>query len=477
MDKYLDIIFVVIMIPTLLIMLFYEYPAKWNERKFIFGVRNREEFKEEKAASEIGKIVSSARKQAVIILICSFIIMGLLMLIPDVLIRMSLWTLFIFTVLVVFMVPFMRANREMKSLKREIGISSSKGTVYTDLKGAGAVRALKVSRIIIPVAVAALFFVFALLADLGIAGLSGIAEKGGQYASFALTSMTGSFLFIGIILIPIAIIMDRIRNDVISENSDTNMNYNRAKKKAFADSFVLMAWANTVIIAVAVPVMFFSKSSIAMIILISVYMLMLMGSLIVFTRRNLAIDKRYRKETTIDVDDDDKWILGSFYYNPDDKRLNVAKRMGIGGTINIAHPAGKVIMAATALLIIAAVILVSFSMVLGKSPASIRIENGTLICSRFVDSFKVPLDQIEDPEICEDPSELGLVRQVGFELPPFHNGTYIVDGVSGCKVFLNTDSEVYITFSASGTAYYINGADEAETRSVFEALSVKQPAI
>ena len=83
MDKYLDIIFVVIMIPTLLIMFFYEYPAKWNERKFIFGVRNREEFKEEKAASEIGKIVSSARKQAVIILICSFIIMGLLMLIPD----------------------------------------------------------------------------------------------------------------------------------------------------------------------------------------------------------------------------------------------------------------------------------------------------------------------------------------------------------------------------------------------------------
>ena len=38
MDKYLDIIFVVIMIPTLLIMFFYEYPAKWNERKFIFGV-------------------------------------------------------------------------------------------------------------------------------------------------------------------------------------------------------------------------------------------------------------------------------------------------------------------------------------------------------------------------------------------------------------------------------------------------------
>ena len=87
------------------------------------------------------------------------------------------------------------------------------------------------------------------------------------------------------------------------------------------------------------------------------------------------------------------------------------------------------------------------------------------------------MDQIEDPGICENPSELGLVRQVGVELPPFHNGTYIVDGVSGCKVFLNTDSEVYITFSASGTAYYINGADEAETRSVFEALSVKQPAI
>ena len=85
------------------------------------------------------------------------------------------------------------------------------------------------------------------------------------------------------------------------------------------------------------------------------------------------------------------------------------------------------------------------------------------------------MDQIEDPVICEDPSELDLVRQVGFDLPPFHNGTYIVDGVSGCKVFLNTDSEVYITFSSGDTAYYINGADESETRNVFEALSVNQP--
>lgn len=471
MNNYMDIILLAIMVPTLLIMFFYEYPAKWEDRKFIFGVRNREEFKTPDAASEIGKIAACARKQAVIILICSFVVMGLIMLIPDMLIGMNLWILFVFAALIVFMVPFMRANREMKSLKRALGINSSKGTVYTDLKGAGAVHALKVSRMIIPAVVAALFFTVSLMTDLGAAGLSDIAEKSGQYVPFALTSMTGSFLFIGIILIPLAVMMDRIRNDVISDDSDTNMNYNRAKKKAFADTFVLMTWANTVMTAAAVPVMFFAKGDIAMVLLMSAYMLLLIGSVIIFARRNLAIDRCYRKETTIDVDDDDNWILGSFYYNPADKRLNVSKRMGIGGTINIAHPAGKVIMAATALLILAAIILAAYSSVIGRASMNIRIENGTLICRQFTDCIKVPVDTIEDIELCKDPSELGLLRQAGFELPPIHNGTYTVDGVRGCKVFLNTDSEVYMTFRAGETTYYITGTDDAETNNVFGSLS------
>ena len=40
-------------------------------------------------------------------------------------------------------------------------------------------------------------------------------------------------------------------------------------------------------------------------------------------------------------DQDDLWKLGAFYYAPDDPRLMVEKRMGLGLTINFGHPAGE----------------------------------------------------------------------------------------------------------------------------------------
>lgn len=53
--------------------------------------------------------------------------------------------------------------------------------------------------------------------------------------------------------------------------------------------------------------------------------------------------------------DDDHWVAGVFYYNPDDPALWVGKRLGIGWTLNFAHPASWFILAAMLLLPIAAI--------------------------------------------------------------------------------------------------------------------------
>ena len=471
MNNYMDIVLLVIMVPTLLVMFFYEYPSKWKDRKFIFGVRNRGEFKEQDASSEIDKITAKTRKQALIVMICEFVVMGLIMLMPSPMMRMAFWMVFVLAALTISSIPFMRANREMKSLKRAIGIRSGAGTKYADLKSAGSVRALRLTKILIPVIISAVLFVAALICDLGVVDISGIAPSPEMSGSFMMTSMTGSFLFIGIILIPIALLMDGIRNEVISGNSDTNMNYNRARKKIFADWFVLMAWINTAYIAVSVPLMIFFYGDIIMIVLLAAYLLMLMVSVILIVRNILAVDKRYRKETTIEEDDDDKWIFGSFYYNPDDKRLNVAKRMGVGGTINIAHPAGKAIMIISGLLIIGVMVMAVFFAAFGNSSASVRIENDTLICTMLTDCYKIPVSDIKDAEIVNDTGSLVLVKQSGMNMPEFNYGTYIVNGERNCRVFLNMESSDYITFEAEGVKYYINADTVEETAGIFEKLA------
>jgi len=465
MDFFADITLMIIMIPTLLIMFFYEYPIRWQDRKFIFGVRNRDEFKEENVSGSVTKIVSATRKQALIIMMVSFLVMGLILLIPDSQIRMIIWMLFILADLVLFGIPFMRSNLEMKSLKRQIGIKSEQGTTYTDLKSAGQIRALKPIKIIIPNIITLTAFILALLYDLGLIDIAGKGE------SFALTSMTGSFLFISLILLPVAILMDRIRNEVISSDSNTNNNYNRAKKKVFADMFVAMSWINAAVVVLYALLLFFMNSDIVLIIQIMIYMFLLMAALALFAKRIVAVNRHYRSKTTIDIDDDDKWILGSFYYNPDDRRLNVEKRMGIGGTINIAHPAGKAIMAVSVIFLVLAIASVILITAFARTGMKVSFIDDSLVCNQVIDYYKIPLADIEDAELCDMSSDFHLSRQTGIGMEPVFIGIFTVNGEKNCNIFLNTKSDNYIKFKAGGTTYCISGNNSQETGEIFGKIS------
>ncbi|WP_122638724.1 MULTISPECIES: DUF5808 domain-containing protein [unclassified Romboutsia] len=49
------------------------------------------------------------------------------------------------------------------------------------------------------------------------------------------------------------------------------------------------------------------------------------------------------KTAVYSVDDDDNWIFGSIYNNPNDPSLFVQKRFGIGWTVNIGSVKGKIV--------------------------------------------------------------------------------------------------------------------------------------
>ena len=168
--------------------------------------------------------------------------------------------------------------------------------------------------------------------------------------------MSLSFLFIGVIIVPVAYLMDNMRNTVISKDSNINANYSRAKKKCWADLFIAMSWANALVIGVLVTLYMFIYNDIAVLAGVLAYTAVLMVIVVIAAKLQAAVEKRYERDTDLELlDDDDCWILGMFYYNPNDTRLNVEKRFGVGGTVNIAHPAGKVIMIITAILLIGSI--------------------------------------------------------------------------------------------------------------------------
>lgn len=59
-------------------------------------------------------------------------------------------------------------------------------------------------------------------------------------------------------------------------------------------------------------------------------------------------------------DDDDKYILGALYYNKKDPALMVEKRIGVGWTVNLAHPLGKIVMILPFIIIVGMIIFMYF---------------------------------------------------------------------------------------------------------------------
>lgn len=470
MNRIMDIIMLVIMVPTVLILFFYEYPKKWIEKNYIFGVWNRAEFKEKNASEKIDEITFSCRKQAMIIVILSLIFMAAICFIPDFTTRMIIWTAFVLLDIILLNIPLMRGNGEMKSLKTELGIASKKGVTYTDLKSVDSVHSLKISRVIIPTVLAVVFFIVAVLSDLGVVKLNDIFGNSAAYNRHLMVGMTGSLLLVGLMLVPIAIMMDRFRNQVISEDSDINMNYNRAKKKNMADLSVLFIWINTVSIILMMVVMSIWDEEILFLAMFALYMLVLMIGLAVFCTRNIAIERRYRKDTTIEMDDDDNWVLGQFYYNPDDKRLNVEKRIGVGATINMAHPVGKAISIVLGLVIIGMFIMLIYVGILSKTPMSIRIENDSLVCHQMKDDYVIPIKSMDEPMIGLESGDLKLHKESGYDMDPMYKGRYNVNGFEDCTVFINYESSHYITFYYDGSTYFRTGGTDEETVEVFDQL-------
>ena len=462
----LGLIMFICIVPSLILCYVQVYPKNWKDRKLILGVRNREEFRSGETLETVEKIYGKYRKWASYVVIGGCVISCLLLFLKTMTLQMAIWTTFILLALIGINIPYFLGNREMKDLKRRLGLNGQAGVSYVDLSNAGTVHALHIVQVLIPNLIVALFVVIALLADLKVIPMG----NGWIQGTFLGTTMMTSFWVTGLLVTVIAFILDRLRNDVISKDSAINANYNRAKKKNFADFFVLSLWCNTVFVTFGGFGFFFWYSEILTILVLAAYMLLIFGGVFFFILRERKIEERYQKETEVISDDDDNWILGSFYYNPKDGRLNVEKRVGVGGTINLAHPVGKlmgVIMALT--LVFTALCLVWIGMVEG-TPIKVMVKDQRVVCHQLRDEYVIHLDEIKSVDYGDTIEGMHFVRVFGVGMDSLLKGEYNVDGKQGCKVFLNPSVGNYCLIQTDKETYYVSGSTKEETKALYDGI-------
>ena len=195
------------------------YPRNWKNKKRIYGVNNRPEFKEGKSAEMIDGIVGAHNKQAMVILIVILALSTGLLFAPGLNFKMMSYTILIYIGLVVICLPFALGNSELKKYKKVLGIVPER-VLYADLKAAGNVHALSRPALILANATGVLIILAALLCDLNV-----IPLKLGMFdGTFLCTGLVAVIVMMNFIILPIAIMVDNYRNEVISENSDINTN-------------------------------------------------------------------------------------------------------------------------------------------------------------------------------------------------------------------------------------------------------------
>ncbi len=466
MSFYFGLIMFVCLVPSLWMIYVRVYAGKWRARKLIFGVKNRPEFQEGEAAAEVDEIVKNRSTQALVIAVTGTVISCMFLLLRGMTVQTAVWTGFVLVALFAMNVPYFLGNKEMKALKRKLGVRGEEGVTLVDLSNAGAVRALKPLQIWLPNVIGAVVVIFTLLVDLKVLPLA----KHWAVGSFLLTAMAVTFWAMGILMMALAFVMDRLKNEVISKDSTINANYNRAKKKNFADLFLLFCWVNLGFLVCWVVSFSFFYSDFLLMIALMAYMVLLLAGIALFVLRGKKIEARYEKEMTILEDDDDLWIAGMFYYNPKDKRLNVEKRMGVGGTVNVAHPVGKLLMVFAGLSIVAAVACVVWMGMMEATPMRVCVEGEKVICHQLWDEYSIPISEITEAEFGDNLKELHLARVSGVGMDTMLKGNFIVNDEGGCKVFLWRANQSYLMIKTAERTYYVNGNSEEELSRVWESL-------
>lgn len=421
-----------------------------------FAVHMKKEWLETDAVKEVQKTYLVQLKRTVGILAT---IPFVSLLLPTVSIPFTICMVWSVAVCLVPFVPLVRANQRLKQWKRENGfICTEKHVTYTEMKHAGSVRKVKLVEFVPPM------FLSAMAAGLGMLYFckKDLAVYAGMLATIALFTV----LFYGF-----AVWMDKQKTQVISSDSEVNLNYTRAKKQLWKKVWLWLAWLNTAYTISMGAVCAAVYSNVNWLLWGSLlYCILTMAVLVWFGKRLNELEGHYEaKRENIFEEDDDAWIGGVFYYNKRDKRMMVQKRLGIGTTMNLATPVG---MAWTVLGIAALVFVIpvccGWLMLEEFTPLTLAVKEEVLTAEHLGIEYEIPLAAIEHVELLTEKPNWKKLK--GTAMDTICEGTFHIEGRK-CEVFANPQNAVFMELQTAEQTYYMSAADDAATQEIYEEIT------
>ena len=266
-------------------------------------------------------------------------------------------------------------------------------------------------------------------------------------AFLCLAITAGSLMYHGLIF--------RQKPDMVDDNTDRTAALTRVRRYNWTKTWLLMAWL-TGLYSLATWIGQ-GRGYLAITLMYSAVLLIVTLATEFAARR---AQHRLNSDSSPLVDEDDYWIWGQFYYNPNDKKAFVNERVGMGMSMNYATPAGKA-MAIFAIAILLAMIPLGIWLVAEETNTIELISSAETIVARHGSSvYEVLIDDIVDAELLEElpPS----TRMWGTGMARLLKGKFSVEGYGTATFCLDPKNPPFLVLKTAENTYFFSG-NEVET--------------
>ena len=203
------------------------------------------------------------------------------------------------------------------------------------------------------------------------------------------------------------------------------------------------------------------------------FLLFLVGGTLWMELRLRRTQERLTRNAEAVADEDDVWLLGSLYYNPADSRVMVAKRLGLGSTINLATPVGKWMMAIIMVIILGTLFIGPAMGVADSIPTELELTGtpaASLVASHGKsEKYTIAVTRITDVQLRSTLPECSRTAATG--LDHYLEGDFYVTGEGQAYFCLDPTATVFLRVEAGGVTYWFTGDSEEETASVAMQLA------
>lgn len=454
---FFNVIFLLTCYPIIFVLYFFLRNAR-NYNGWCFGAYMNKEWKKD---PEVDAIDVEYRKN----LKNTMIVYGVMPIATFFMKHMSiLFTFWMVWILIICFLPmywYAKANKQIRVLKEKRGWNVENQVSYTDLKIAALPRRVKLVA----------FLPCMIISVISIA-LSYVLFEDAGYGAFRIC--VWCFGLCTFLFYVAAIWTDKLKVSVICEDTDTNMNYARAKKTVWKNFWLICTWVNTVFTASILMAMYFRTYGASWIIWGSlIYCLIVMGMMFWLLKKLFAINRAYESKRTLGdaIDDDKYWYWGLMYYNPKDSRFMVENRMGTGTSVNLAKTSGKAMYIFATLCLLIIPVSCVWMIMLDFTPINTKVENEKIVCTHLSVEYEIPLEEIGDYTVITELPE--MTKRSGNGMDHVLSGTYEIYREGTFETFLNPQNDLFIKIETDDETYYISGVDDEETQKIIDVISTR----